>query len=115
MTFDIVAGKLQDEIIDIIESEKDLNEYELIVFKYVFISELKIPVHDELGVILMDDSFILYLIPDDLEFNLLRDLDDVFSRFKITFMPNSYGLIKLKFTLMTIIIMILMNIKKNIM
>ena len=75
MIFDVVASKLQDEMVDIIKSKKNVNEYELIVFKYLFISELKIPVHDELGVKLIDDSFILYIIPDYLEFNLLRDLD----------------------------------------
>ena len=50
MNFPEIASKLQDELIDIIESGKEVNEYELIVFKYLFISELKIPVHEELGV-----------------------------------------------------------------
>ena len=99
MTFDVVAGKLKEELTDILQSKKEVNEYELIVYKYVFISELKIPLHEDLGVEIEDDSFILYIIPDDLEFNLLKDLSEAFSEFRITFMPNSYNLIKLKFSL----------------
>lgn len=99
MTFDTVASKLQDELADIIENAKEVNEYELIVFKYVFISELNIPLLEDLGVEIVDDSFILYVIPDGLELNLLRDLADAFDRFDVTFMPNSYNILKLKFRL----------------
>lgn len=99
MTFDTVASKLQDELADIIENAKEVNEYELIVFKYVFISELNIPLLEDLGVEIVDDSFILYVIPDGLELNLLRDLADAFDRFDATFMPNSYNILKLKFRL----------------
>ena len=98
-TFEAIAGKIQDELIDIIKSNKQLNEYELIVYKYVFISELKIPLLDDFGVEITEDSFILYIVPDDLEFGLLRKLDDVFDRFNLIFMPNSYNIIKLKFML----------------
>ena len=82
---------------DIILSGRQVDDYGLIVYKYVFISELKIPVVEDLGVEITEDSFILNLIPDDLEFSILRKLDDVFDRFQITFMPNSYNIIKLKF------------------
>lgn len=99
VTFNEVASKLQDELAAVIESENQVNEYELIVYKYVFITELKIPVHDEFGVKMADDSFILHIIPDDLELELLKKLDDVFDRFTVTFMPNSYGLLKLNFKL----------------
>lgn len=99
MTFEVIASKLQDELIDIIESGKEVNDYEIIVYKYVLISELKIPLFEDLGVEITEDSFILYIIPDDLKFNLLRDLADAFDRFDITFMPNSYNLIKLNFRL----------------
>jgi len=98
MTFKAIASKLQEELIGVIESQ-EINDYELIVFKYVFISELKIPVHEELGVKITEDSFILYIIPDDLEFSMLRKLDDAFDRFSITFLPNSYNILKLKFKL----------------
>ena len=98
MTFKAIASKLQEELIGVIESQ-EINDYELIVFKYVFISELKIPVHEELGVKITEDSFILYIIPDDLEFSMLRKLDDAFDRFSISFLPNSYNILKLKFKL----------------
>ena len=84
---------------DILKSKKQVNDYELIVYKYLFISELNVPVFEELGVEIKDDSFVLYVIPDDLEFSLLRDLDDAFDKFTVTFLPNSYNLLKLKFKL----------------
>lgn len=98
-TFEALASKIQDELIDIIQDSKELNEYELIVYKYVFISELKIPLLDDFGVEITEDSFILYIVPDDLEFKLLRKLDDAFDRFELKFMPNSYNIIKLAFVL----------------
>lgn len=99
MTFKAIASKLQDELVDIIKSKKEVNDYELIVYKYLFISEMNIPIFEELGVEITEDSFILYVIPDDLEFNLLRDLDDSFDKFTITFLPNSYNILKLNFKL----------------
>ena len=99
MTFKAVSNKLQDELVDILKSEKEVNEYELIVYKYVFISELGIPLFEDLGVEINDDSFVLYIIPDDLQFAQLRDLDDAFDKFTITFLPNSYNLLKLNFKL----------------
>ena len=98
-TFEAIASKLQGELISIIESNKELNEYELIVYKYVFISELKITLFEDLGVEIADDGFVLYIIPDNLQFSLLRRLDDVFDKFKLEFMPNDYNIIKLKFFL----------------
>lgn len=99
MTFEAVAVKIQDELADIIKSKKELNEYELIVYKYVFISELEIPLLEDLEVEITEDSFILYVVPDDLEFELLRKLDDNFNKFKISFLPNSYNILKLRFKL----------------
>ena len=98
-TFEAIALKLQEELADIIENNKDVNDYELIVYKYVFISELKVPLLEDLGIEIEEDFFVLYIIPDDLEFDLLRKLDDVFDKFKVTFMPNDYNILKLKFTL----------------
>ncbi len=99
ITFGAIALKLQEELADIIKNDKEVNDYELIVYKYVFISELKIPLLEDLGIEIEDNFFVLYIIPDDLEFDLLRKLDDVFDRFKVTFMPNDYNILKLKFTL----------------
>ena len=99
MTFNAIASKLQDELADIIKSEKEVNDYELIVYKYVFISELNVPLFEELEVEINEDSFVLHIIPDDSEFDLLRDLDDAFDKFTITFLPNSYNLLKLNFKL----------------
>ena len=99
MTFNVIAGKLQEDLIDIIKSGKDVNEYELIVYKYVFITELGMPVHEELGVEISKDSFILYIIPDDLKFTSLANLVEAFDKFEVTFMPNSYNILKLNFKL----------------
>ena len=99
MTFKAVSSKLQDELVDILKSEKEVNDYELIVYKYVFISELGIPLFEDLGVEITEDSFVLYIIPDDLQFAQLRDLDDAFDKFTLTFLPNSYNLLKLNFRL----------------
>ena len=99
MTFKAVSSKLQDELVDILKSEKEVNDYELIVYKYVFISELGIPLFEDLGVEINEDSFVLYILPDDLQFAQLRDLDDAFDKFTLTFLPNSYNLLKLNFRL----------------
>lgn len=98
-TFNVTASKLQEELIGIIENEKDLNDYELIVYKYIFISELGMPLLEDLDVEISEDGFSLHVIPDNLEFDLLRRLDDVFDRFELRFMPNEYNIIKLKFLL----------------
>ena len=90
---------MQDELTGIIENNIEVNDYQLIMYKYIFTSELKIPLLDDLGVEIAEDSFILYIIPDDLELCVLRKLDDAFDKFKASFMPNPYNLIKLKFAL----------------
>ena len=90
---------MQDELEDIIKSNAEVNDYLLIMYKYIFISELKVPLWEDLGIEIMDDSFVLYVIPDNLELGLLRKLDDAFDRFEAKFMPNSYNMIKLKFSL----------------
>lgn len=98
-TFDVIAQKLQEELADIIKANKEVNDYELIVYKYIFISELKIPLLEDLGVEITEDAFILYVIPDDLKFSCLRQLDDVFDRFEMSFMANEYNILKIKFLL----------------
>lgn len=98
-TFDAIASKLQDDLANVIWGKKQINEYEIIVYKYVFISELKMPLFEEMEIEITSDSFILHLIPDDLQFTLLRKLDEAFDRFKISFLPNSYNLLKLNFKL----------------
>ena len=99
MTFDAVAGKLEEELVSVIKSARPVNDYELIVYKYVFITELGIPLWEDIGFEIDDDSFILYIIPDGLEFSLLRDLCNAFDRFNVTFMPNPYNVVKLRFKL----------------
>lgn len=99
MTFEAVAGKLQEELAEVIKSARPVNDYELIVYKYVFITELGIPLWEDLGFEIDDDSFMLYIIPDDLEFDLLKDLCEAFNRFHVTFMPNPYNVVKLRFNL----------------
>ena len=99
MTFENVSSKLQDELVGIIENESEINDYELIVYKYLFMSELGIPLLEDIGIEICEDSFVLYIIPDDLEFELLRKLVDAFDRFKVTFMANRYNILKLRFKL----------------
>lgn len=36
-TFDAIASKLQDDLANVILGKKQINEYEIIVYKYVFI------------------------------------------------------------------------------
>ncbi|WP_407376216.1 hypothetical protein [Methanobrevibacter sp.] len=98
-TFAAIASKLQNELADVILAKKEINDYELIVYKYVFISELKIPLQEDFGFEMDDGSFILYVIPDNLKFTVLKSLDDVFTRFELSFMANEYGLLKVKFEL----------------
>lgn len=98
-TFYEIAFKLQDELAEIILEDRQVSDYELIVYKYVFIGELKIPLQDDFGFEMAENSFILYIIPDNLEFDVLRRLDDAFDRFRLIFMPNSYGLLKIRFVL----------------
>jgi hypothetical protein len=52
---------------------------------------------EDFDVEITDDGFVIYLIPDDLKLKLLRKLDDEFDKFKLVFMANEYGIIKLKF------------------
>lgn len=90
---------MQDDLVEIIQNDKEVNDYELIVYKYLFISELGVPLFEDLGVEITEDSFILYIIPDDLKLSLLYKLDDAFDKFEVSFMPNEYNIIKLKFKL----------------
>lgn len=98
-TFEVISAKLQKDLVEIIKNNKEINDYELIVYKYIFISELKIPLLEDFGVEITEDSFILFIVPDNLEFKLLRKLDDAFDKFELSFMPNKYNIIKLKFKL----------------
>ena len=99
MTFEAISTKLQDELTEIIQSDAEVNEYELIVFKYVFISELKIPLLEDFGIEITEDSFVLYIIPEDLEFSLLEKLVNAIDKFKARFKANNYNIIKLEFVL----------------
>lgn len=99
MTFKAIAGKLQEELAEIIEKGIDVNDYELIVYKYLFITELGIPVHEDLGIEIAEDSFSLYIIPDDLRFDVLKELVGQFDRFDVRFKANPYNIIKLEFVL----------------
>lgn len=97
--YEAIASKLQIELADIISNSKHVNDYELIVYKYLFISELDVPLQEDFGFEMDDGSFILYVIPDGLEFGVLKKLDDVFNRFELSFMPGERNLIKLRFLL----------------
>lgn len=98
-SFELMASKLQEELAGIIEKGLDVDDYKLIMYKYIFISELKIPLLEDLGVEIGENSFVLYIVPDDLEFGRLRHLDDVFDKFESSFEPNDYNVIKLRFKL----------------
>ena len=94
-----MASKLQDELESVIRNNVEVNDYLLVMYKYLFISELKVPLQEDLGIQIEESSFILYIIPDDLRLGVLRKIDDAFDKFNVTFMPNPYNLIKLKFSL----------------
>ena len=96
-TFDVITSKLQDELVDIIENNIEINDYQLIMYKYIFITELEIPLLEDNGIEIGDDSFILYIIPDDLDFDLLKKLDFAFDKFKLSFMANKLNVLKLRF------------------
>ena len=99
MTFKAIANKLQDELAELIRNDAEVNDYGLIVYKYLFITELGIPVHEELGIEVTESSFVLHIIPDDLEFAVLENLVDSFDKFEAMFKANSYNIIKLEFVL----------------
>ena len=69
------------------------------MYKYLFISELKIPLLEDIGIEINDDSFMLYIIPDNLSFDVLKKLDSYFDKFDLYFMANPYNILKLKFQL----------------
>lgn len=98
ITFEQMASKLQEELVDIIVNDKKVDDYELIVYKYVFSSELGVPIFDDLNFEISGDSFFIHIIPDNLELDFLRKLDDAFDKFKVTFVANPYNIIKLKFS-----------------
>ncbi len=57
------------------------------------------PLVEDLNFEIVDDGFVVYIIPDNLKFSSLVRLNEVFDKFEIIFMPNSYNVIKLKFVL----------------
>ena len=87
--------KNSNDIIELISNNMRVD------FKEHFLNELNIPLLEDLGIKINDDSFDLYIVPDDLDFNILRMLDDTFDKFKLKFKSNPYNIIKLRFTLMS--------------
>ena len=57
------------------------------------------PLVEDLNFEIVDDGFVVYIIPDNLKFDLLVRLNNEFDKFEIMFMPNSYNVLKLKFVL----------------
>ena len=98
-TFEVITSKLQEELLDIIQNYVEVNDYQKIMYKYIFITELEIPLLEDIGIEINEDSFILYIIPDDLDFDVLKKLDSAFDKFKLSFMPNKLNVLKLRFHL----------------
>ena len=94
-----IASKLQEELAEIIETNKQVNDYELIVYRYMFSAELEIPLLEDLAIEMDEESFSIHVIPDNLSFDKLRLLDDAFDKFELIFVVNPYNVIKLKFLL----------------
>ena len=92
-TFEMMASKLQDELLEIIENHYELNDYELIMYKYVFTSQLNL---NEVRLFEIDeDSFTLTIVPENLEFKYLRQVDDAFDKFELILLPDQF--VKIKF------------------
>lgn len=88
-----VARQLQLELIDVIENDVEIDDVKEILYNHLFTHELNLPV---LNIEKDDNSFILHILPDDLELNHLRKIDDIFNRFGFVFMPSKDTLIRLK-------------------
>lgn len=73
----------------------EVDDYKIILYNHLFTNELDFPVlHFEKD----DNSFILHVLPDDLEVKQLRLIDDAFDEFELIFVPVSQNnLIRLKF------------------
>ena len=98
-TFEVITSKLQDELSDIIKNHVEVNDYQIIMYKYILITELEIPLLEDIGIEINEDSFILYIIPVDLDFGVLKKLELAFDKFKLSFMANKLNVLKLRFRL----------------
>ena len=98
-TFEVITSKLQEELSDIIQNHVEVNDYQKIMYKYIFITELEIPLLEDIGIEINEDSFILYIIPDDLDFDVLKKLELAFDKFKLSFMSNKLNVLRLCFHL----------------
>lgn len=94
-----IVSKLQKDLLEIIQNNYDTNEYELLVYKYVFSNELNILLsYDEPFLEINEDSFDLYVIPDNLSLNHLRLIDDLFDKFELTLQTDERpNILKIKF------------------
>ena len=95
-TFSQVAETLQNELIDLVKIGNKLDDYQIILYNYLFTKELDFPT---LHIEIKENHFILYVVPDDLSVKHLRLIDDTFDKFELTFLENSQeNSIRLKFT-----------------
>lgn len=89
-----MSHQLQKELIDVVRFDVEVDDYKVILYNYLFTQELDFPVlHFEKE----DDSFILHVLPDDLQVRQLRLIDDAFDEFELVFMPVCENLMRLKF------------------
>ena len=83
-------------MIDVIDKDIEIDDYKIILYNHLFTHELDLPVlHFEKD----ENSFVIYILPDDLELKHLRLIDDAFDEFELVFMPIQNKLIRLKFIL----------------
>ena len=85
---------MQIELIEVIGTGTEIDDVKEILYNHLFTHELNLPV---LHIEKVDNSFILQVLPDDLELKHLRVIDDVFDRFDIVFMPCQDTMLRLKF------------------
>ena len=83
-------------MIEVIKTDADIDDIKEVLYNHLFTHELDLPVlHFEKD----DNSFILEVLPDDLKLNHLTEIDEIFDKFEIVFMPSKDTMIRLKFIL----------------
>lgn len=88
-----MSQQLQKELIEVVKFDVEVDDYKVILYNYLFTQELDFPVlHFEKE----ENSFIIHVLPDDLEVKHLRLIDDAFDEFELVFLPVFENLIRIK-------------------
>lgn len=86
---------MQKELSALVKTGDDLDDYQVILYNYLFTTELSFPI---MHIEIKENSFILHVVPDDLKVKQIRLIDDAFDKFELVFLSNSpEKLMRLKF------------------